>query len=122
MAKFEVQTTEEQGIVVLALQGYLDAHTAPEFEKTLQKVINQNQYRIVADLQQLRYISSAGLGVFMGFIEEIREKGGDIRFCSTEPKVYKIFELLGFPALFRFFPDRQGALASFQQDASNQES
>ena len=121
MAKFDVNITEEQEAVVLALVGYLDAHTAPEFEKNLQRVIQQNHYRIVVDLEQLRYISSAGLGVFMGFIEEIRENQGDIRFCNTDPKVYKIFELLGFPALFRFFSTREQALASFQQKTPKQD-
>ena len=64
-------------------------------------------------MQNLDYISSAGLGVFMGFIEEIREKGGDIKLSNLSTKVFKVFDLLGFPALFEIFEDENLAKSKF---------
>jgi anti-sigma B factor antagonist len=97
---FTVARTEEADVVILALDGYLDAHTAPVFEKAIQDEHMAGRNRIVADCSNLTYISSAGLGVFMSFIEEIREAGGDIKLAGIVPKVYQVFEVLGFPALF----------------------
>jgi anti-sigma B factor antagonist len=66
-------------------------------------------------MADLDYISSAGLGVFMGFIEEVREKGGDIKLSNLSQKVYKVFDLLGFPALFEICASEEEAKANFNK-------
>jgi anti-sigma B factor antagonist len=91
----------------------MDAHTAPEFERAIQKEIDAGNVRIVADCSRLNYISSAGLGVFMGFIEEIREQGSDIKICSLSPKVRQVFEMLGFQELYDICDDLSGAVQKF---------
>jgi anti-sigma B factor antagonist len=63
----------------------------------------------------LSYISSAGLGVFMSFIEEIRAAGGDIKICGLAPKVFQVFDILGFSALFDIVPDRATAIQKYQE-------
>ena len=45
----------------------------------------------------------------MGFIEEIREKEGDIKLTNMKEKVYKVFDLLGFPALYQIFKEEADA-------------
>jgi anti-sigma B factor antagonist len=98
---------------MLALSGYLDAHTAPQFEKAIQDQLEAGHVRLVADCAGLTYISSAGLGVFMSFIEELREAGGDLKLCAITPKVYQVFEVLGFPSLFEIFDTPEQAVAAF---------
>ncbi len=93
---FNVQTSKHDDLAVLALDGFLDAHTAPAFEQAIQKEIEQGNRRIVVACDKLTYISSAGLGVFMSFIEEIREAGGDIKICGAIPKVRQVFEMTDF--------------------------
>ena len=93
------------GTTTLSLEGFLDAYTAPEFEKAIQGELEGGRLRIVVDCAKLTYISSAGLGVFMGFVEEVREKGGDIKICGLIPKVRQVFDLLGFPAIFDLVDD-----------------
>ena len=110
---FTVERTEKGSVVVLALDGYLDAHTAPQFEKAIQEEHTAGRNRIAVDCAKLTYISSAGLGVFMSFIEEIRGAGGDVKLAGIVPKVYQVFEVLGFPALFDIVDDVPTALAHF---------
>jgi len=97
---FQIERHSKGDVRVLALEGYLDAHTAPQFESAIQEEAQGGNRRIAVDCGKLTYISSAGLGVFMSFIEEIREAGGDIKLAAITPKVYQVFEVLGFPALF----------------------
>lgn len=115
MESFEIQRTDKNIISVLYLKGFLDAHTAISFEEHLQTLVDEQRYHIVVNLQELTYISSAGLGVFMGFIEEIRSNSGDIKICSMNPRVYKVFDLLGFPSLYQIFTSEEDALAGFQK-------
>lgn len=98
---------------ILALDGFLDAHTAPDFEKAVQDEFTAGRIRIVVDCRKLTYISSAGLGVFMSFIEEIREAGGDIKISGLTPKVAQVFEILGFPALFDIVDDIDAAAKKY---------
>jgi len=111
---FTIVRSDRNGIRVLALDGYLDAHTAPQFEKAIQEEFEGGRNRIVVDCARLTYISSAGLGVFMSFIEEIREAGGDIKLSGIVPKVYQVFEVLGFPALFEIFDSVDAAARRFE--------
>jgi anti-sigma B factor antagonist len=115
MTGFEVTQKMNEDIAVLHLKGFLDAHTAPDLEKAFQELITEKKYNILVNFLDLDYISSAGLGVFMGFIEKIRENDGDIRMCNMTPKVFKIFDLLGFPKLYKIFDEEQKALLSFSE-------
>jgi anti-sigma B factor antagonist len=100
-------------LTIIALQGFLDAHTAPEFEKQVQQELESGNVRLIADCANLTYISSAGLGVFMSFIEEIRAAGGDLKICNLVPKVAQVFEILGFQSIFDIVPTVGDAAASF---------
>ena len=110
---FAVTRSSEGDLAVLSLAGYLDAHTAPEFERAIQAEIDAGRVRLIVDAAQLKYISSAGLGVFMSFIEEVREKGGDIKICGLVPKVKQIFDILGFPAIYDVMESREAAIRRF---------
>lgn len=112
---FSIATDSTDGFAIISLEGAVDAHTAPQFEEAVQKVIDEGQNKIIVDCQKLTYISSAGLGVFMGFVEEVREEGGDIKICGLSEEVKQPFEILGFDSLFDFCPDTAGAKKQFDE-------
>jgi anti-sigma B factor antagonist len=118
---FRVERTEQGGAVVLALDGFLDAHTAPQFENAISDEALAGHLHLIADCRKLSYISSAGLGVFMSFIEEIREKGGDIKLSGIMPKVYQVFEVLGFHELFDIVDSVEAAVALFDKGVERKE-
>ena len=113
MENFEVAREDKSQISILRIKGFLDAHTAPKFEDAIQGLVTESRNKIVVSMTDLNYISSAGLGVFMGFIEEIREKDGDIKLCCMSPKVFKVFDLLGFPALYEIYDNENEAIQKF---------
>lgn len=114
MSDFQVNRKDLDEVSVVYLDGYLDAHTAPDFEKALQELADENRIQIVVNLADLTYISSAGLGVFMGFIEDIRGKGGDIKLAEPTEKVFRVFDLLGFPVLYEIFQKESEAIDKYK--------
>ncbi|NOY78077.1 MAG: STAS domain-containing protein [Calditrichaeota bacterium] len=112
--QFEVIRQDQDDISILTIKGYLDAHTAPDFEKAIQELLESNRYKIVIDFSDLNYISSAGLGVFMGFIEDVRKNGGDIKLAQLNDRVFKIFDLLGFPNLYEIYENLGQAIEKFK--------
>lgn len=113
MAGFEVMRGDNGEVSVLRLKGFLDAHTASDLERAVQKLLDEKRYKIIVNFRELTYISSAGLGVFMGFIEEVRNNGGDIKLTSMSSKIFRVFDLLGFPTLYEIRDEENQALQSF---------
>ena len=114
MSEFTVERSDKDELSVLYVSGFLDLHTVPKFEEAVQNLVNEKRYKIIVNFNKLDYISSAGLGVFMGFIEEIRELQGDIKMCCMSDRVYKVFDLLGFPALFEIVANEDEAVQKFR--------
>jgi anti-sigma B factor antagonist len=117
MADFNVNLRGVGSVSVIDVKGYLDAHTAPELENIFNKLLDQRQFRVVVNFDELKYISSAGLGVFMAYVETMRENSGDIKFSNMKENVYNIFDLLGFPILYEFFKEEKEALQKFDSQA-----
>ena len=115
MAEFDVGRHGVGSVSVLNVKGFLDAHTAPELENAFNGLINDKQFKVVVNFSDLQYISSAGLGVFMAYVETMRENNGDIKFCGLKDEVYNIFDLLGFPLLYEFYQDEKEAVDKYNQ-------
>jgi anti-sigma B factor antagonist len=115
MAEFNVNLRGVGSVSVIDVKGYLDAHTAPELENVFNSLLDQKQYQVVVNFDDLKYISSAGLGVFMAYVETMRENQGDIKFSNMKENVYNIFDLLGFPILYEFFKEEQEAIKKFNE-------
>lgn len=112
---FSIAKSTNADVSIIELEGYLDAHTAPQFENTIAEEIENGKLKIVVDGTKLTYISSAGLGVFMSFVEEVREQDGDIKICGLTPKVETVFEVLGFSEIFDMCATQAEAVARFNQ-------
>ncbi|MDH4069026.1 MAG: STAS domain-containing protein [Ignavibacteria bacterium] len=115
MSEFNVQQREHGEISVLDLKGYLDAHTAPKLEDAFQDLLAAARFNIIVNCRDLSYISSAGLGVFMAFIEEVRKNEGDIKLTNMTPKVFNVFDLLGFPLLYDITNEEAEAIRKFTE-------
>jgi anti-sigma B factor antagonist len=112
---FSVATDSADDFAIISLDGAVDAHTAPQFEEAVQSVIDNGHYKIIVNGEKLSYISSAGLGVFMCFIEEVRDAGGDIKICGLSDIVKQPFEKLGFESLYDFCPDVESSKLQFNE-------
>ncbi len=105
---------EKSGQVdILGLDGILNADTNMEFDELLQSLSAQELPLILVDASKMEYISSAGIGCFIGSIGKIRKKGGDIRFSGMEKRIKRVFDMLDMTDFFKFFPNFDEALASF---------
>ncbi len=114
MTEFKINSREISNVNVLDITGYLDAHTAPVLEEAFAGLVNQGKYKIVVNFSTLDYISSAGLGVFMAFIDKVRSNSGDIKLTSMSKKIFNIFDLLGFPLLYEIYSNEIDAIKKYE--------
>jgi len=102
-----------EGVAILRLSGFLDAHTFEELDETINDLFDDGVYRIVADLSGLEYISSAGAGVFIGALAMAQESQGNIIIASPTENVHEVFELLGLTQIFTMADTAEAAVQSF---------
>jgi len=100
-------------VQVVKVDGYLDAHTFPDLEKSLREFIDGGHYHIILDFETLDYISSAGLGLLLGIHRLISQKHGSLKLANMSESLRNIFEVLGFTKIIEVFPDTETALKSF---------
>jgi anti-sigma B factor antagonist len=113
MPELKIDVRSLGNVAVVEPVGFINAHTARDFESVIQNLIEQNQHNIVINCKDLSYIASAGLGAIMGFIDQIRENEGDIRMCSLNETVFNIFDVLGFTHLYSIYDTEDKAVQSF---------
>jgi anti-anti-sigma factor len=98
---------------VIRVDGTVDTITASELEEAVEGLLKQSKYRIIIDLGGVEYISSAGWGIFISKIREIRENKGDIKLINMIPNVYEIYELLEFENIIEAFDNLDQARRAF---------
>ncbi len=94
-----INTTEKE-FSMIDLSGFLDAHTVNSFETHIEEILKGGVRRLVIDLKDLSYISSAGIGALMSLTHHLRKKQGDLVLFRPNQKVFKILDLLGFTKIF----------------------
>ncbi len=101
-------------ILVLVFKGRLDANTSNGAQEKIMGLIDRGEIRLVADLSELDYISSAGLRVFMVAAKKLKSCNGKIALCSLKEHIKEIFDIAGFSVLFPTHDLRDEAIKSLQ--------
>jgi len=86
--------------LVLVLTGYIDTYNSNYFQKRVQRAIEAGFFKLIFNCAGLNYVSSTGIGSFTAFLKSVKPKGGDIILLDVQPKVYEVFQLLGFSQFF----------------------
>ncbi|OQX88725.1 hypothetical protein B6D60_01380 [candidate division KSB1 bacterium 4484_87] len=109
----------QQNIALLQLKGFLDTTTSAEVSARLRNLLNDGVYHLVVDMSRVNYVSSAGWGVFVGEIRNIRENGGDLKIVQMTPEVYDVFEMLEFHRILDYYDTIEESLNDFDMSMGN---
>ena len=94
----KISTSKEGAEYTFKLEGRLDTITSPDLEARINEVVGDAK-KLILDLADLGYISSAGLRVLLGAAQEMEGKG-DMVVRNLTPAVRDVFKLTGFIKLF----------------------
>jgi anti-sigma B factor antagonist len=101
-----IKRLQEDGADVIALVGEIDASSSIELDLAIAKSVGEGFAKILVDCSALEYISSAGLGVFMSYIEEFKDKNIKMVLFGMNDKVGNTFEILGLNELLHIKKDK----------------
>jgi anti-anti-sigma factor len=87
------------------LRGFLDAHTVREFDSRMQDLITAGAATVVLGLENLSYISSAGVASLMSLMQKLRNREGTLVILRPSDKVFHVLKTLGFTNIFQIVND-----------------
>lgn len=102
--------------VLVILNGYIDTYNSVYFQKQVNKIVAANFVNIIFNCSNLNYVSSTGIGSFTAFLKLVKPKNGDVVLLNIQPKVYEVFQLLGFSQFFNIKETIEDAINHFKQD------
>ncbi|MCI0750276.1 MAG: STAS domain-containing protein [Flammeovirgaceae bacterium] len=105
----QIKRMQENGVDVLAPVGEIDASSSIELDLAIAKSVGDGFTKILIDCSALEYISSAGLGVFMSYIEEFKEKNIKMVLFGMSEKVANTFQILGLNELLNIVKNKEEA-------------
>ena len=107
-----VKPIESYDLVII--NGRIDSFTAPALYEKLNNIISNHRYKIILDLSDVVFVSSAGLRVFIDFQKICKKNNqGEVLLVNIPQRVYETLELAGFTSLFKFYDDVSSAAAAF---------
>ena len=105
----------EADIHEIRLTGSLDWSNFAKVETAIEDLFKKKIYKLVINLKNCRYISSAGFGCFISSLDTAMKHGGDIVFASTPAEIQDVFNILGLSKILRFADDTKAAVAQFKK-------
>ena len=110
----EIIHKEFKRVDLVSVSGRVDSNTAPDLESTFRGINDAGRFRIVLDMSNLEYISSAGLRVLVSTLKNCRRYNrGDLRLASLSDRITGVMELAGLDVLYKIYPDTTEAVGSF---------
>lgn len=109
----DIKEKDNETYFTLIPVGDLDANSSMEMDEKIREVLAKGQPRIHIDCGELTYISSAGLGVFISFMEELRDLEGKFVFSDMPANISKVFELLGLHQIMQIVESRNQVSEAF---------
>ena len=103
----------ENGITVFVLEGRIDTEGAVDMDLALQATVSAGQHKMVLDMAEVRYIGSAGLRTLASVLTRNREANGDLKLAAFNPKVTRVFQIIGFDKFFSIYDTLEAAIADF---------
>ena len=110
----EVATQQLKHCELIAVKGRVDSSTAPQFSKALEKANEAGYFKIVVDMTQVEYMSSAGFRALIASQRNCkRYNRGELVLVAVPDRIREALELAGFTELFKTFDDSTSAVGSF---------
>jgi len=109
----EIKEQKLENHVSLSPIGDLDANSSLEMDSSMQEWLDKGEANFHIDGEELKYISSAGIGVFISHLDEIQARGGKLIFSNLSATVFDVFNLLGLTEIVTILKKGEAVASHF---------
>ncbi len=112
--KIGVEYTENATIATLTDEQILDQAEVQALENSIMPLVEEaGAINLVIDFGNVKFLTSAALGLLIRVSKRIYESGGHLKLCGINPKILEIFKITRLDRIFDIYDDRPGAMQSF---------
>jgi anti-sigma B factor antagonist len=112
--RMEITTKQFKHCDLVSVKGRVDSATAPKLTLAFETLANDGRFKIVLDLNEAEYMSSAGFRAILSAYKNCkRYNRGDLVLVNLPAPIRSSLELTGMTGLFRHFDDITEAVGSF---------
>ena len=105
----EIKDSKNGDVRVLSLAGSVDTRSALDFDRHVQKLLDEGARRFVVDFERVELLTSSGLRVLLKLAKTV-EGGGGLVLCSLNDHTRSVLDISGLTRFFRTAPSRDAAL------------
>lgn len=110
----EVTTKELRRCDLVIAKGRIDTATVKTLSQALAEIKEAGRYKIVLNMKDVTYISSAGLSELIDTQNTCKYlKRGELVLAEVPPRIREVFELAGLTPLFKMFDTEIEAVGNF---------
>jgi anti-sigma B factor antagonist len=91
----EIFQENNNGIEIISVKGSLDSNTSSELENLVSMTLEKGQRKLILNLEDLEYISSAGIRVMLKTAKDLKRMDGNIVLCALQDYVREVFDIAG---------------------------
>lgn len=104
---------EQNGVTIFSLDGRVDSEGAVDLDLALQTATSEGKYKLVLEMSEVRYINSAGLRTLADILTQTKERNGNLKLVELNPKVRRVFQIIGFDKFFDIHESVDEAVSTF---------
>lgn len=93
---------EENGKMTVKMSGQLDTLAAAQAEIDLQPAFKSECKDVLINCDELEYVASAGLRLFLALLKAVKARGGQVTIIGMNDDIMNVFKVTGFSSLFKF--------------------
>jgi anti-sigma B factor antagonist len=109
----DIHTRHYNDVIILSVNGRLDAVTTPYFAQVIDEQVSAGYYRLVVDLKKVDFLSSSGIKALIQATQLVRQQGGDFRLANTWGHVKFVLNLASIDSIIKVYPNVVSATASY---------
>lgn len=112
--RISVEYAENATIITFANEKILEEKDVQALQESIMSVIESASggIKLILDFRNVRFLSSAVLGLLIRISKKVYEHDGQLKLCSIDPKIYKIFKITRLTKIFDIYQDIDSAVES----------
>jgi anti-anti-sigma factor len=109
----EANIEEKGDIVIIRVTGRLDAASSPQLEKKIHSIIDTGHFKLILNLADVEYLSSAGMRLMLSLSKKLKNLEGKVVACHINDEVMEVIKMAGFNQVLEIYPTEEECFSHF---------
>lgn len=106
----EAQVEEKGEIIIIRVQGRLDAASSPQLEKQINSIIETGHFKLILNFSGVEYLSSAGMRLMLSISKKLKHLEGKVVACNINDEVMSVIKMAGFQHVLEIYPTEEESI------------